>query len=74
MIRIKGRYRQGKVELEQPIDVPDGTPVEVTVQPPAETADEDWRELGIDRLEQEWNNERDAVYDDWRRLYGVQQP
>ncbi len=74
MIRIKGRYRQGRVELEEPIDVPDGTPVEVTVQPMAEAADEDWRELGMDRLEQEWNNERDAIYDDWRRLYGVQQP
>jgi hypothetical protein len=74
MIRVKGRYREGRIDLEQPIDVPDGAPVEVTVQPAAESVDDEWRGLGMDRLEQEWDNDRDAVYDDWRRLYGVQQP
>jgi hypothetical protein len=46
----------------------------VTVEPQVASENDEWRQLGIDRLEQEWNNERDAIYDDWRRLYGVQQP
>jgi hypothetical protein len=33
---------------------------------------ESWAELGMDRLEAEWDNPRDAIYDDWRRLYGVE--
>jgi hypothetical protein len=34
-----------------------------------------WRthrpQLGTDRLEEEWDNPEDAVYDDWKKLYGV---
>ena len=30
-----------------------------------------WAELGMSRLEQEWDNPEDAVYDDWKKLYGV---
>ena len=30
-----------------------------------------WALLGTARLEEEWDNPQDAVYDDWKRLYGV---
>ncbi len=33
---------------------------------------ESWAELGMERLESEWDNPQDAIYDDWRRLYGVE--
>ena len=33
---------------------------------------ESWAELGMNRLEAEWDNPQDAIYDDWRRLYGVE--
>ena len=32
---------------------------------------EDWRDLSMSRLEQEWDNPEDAIYDDWKWLYGV---
>lgn len=32
---------------------------------------QEWVELGMSRLEQEWDNSEDAVYDDWKKLYGV---
>jgi hypothetical protein len=74
MIRIKGRYRGQKLELEQPLALPEGAEVvieisEVNAEKVSE--EEEWRELGMNRLEEEWDNEKDAVYDDWRRLYGV---
>jgi predicted DNA-binding antitoxin AbrB/MazE fold protein len=68
---VRGVYRNGKLELEQPLDLPDGTAVEIDVRPAAVAEDEAWRELGMSRLEEEWDNPADAVYDDWRRLYGA---
>ncbi|HRW08961.1 MAG TPA: hypothetical protein P5121_27845 [Caldilineaceae bacterium] len=31
----------------------------------------DWQELGRSAFEKEWDNEEDAIYDEWRRHYGV---
>lgn len=31
----------------------------------------DWQHLGLSAFEQEWDNEEDAIYDDWRAIYGV---
>jgi hypothetical protein len=74
MVRVTGRYRDGKIVLDEPLDLPDGAAVEVVIQAAPEATDDEWKELGMDRLEQEWDNDRDAVYDDWRRLYGVPKP
>ena len=74
MIRSKGHYRKQTVELEQPLDLADGTEVEVVIQPAdtGQSAEQDaWAELGMRRLEEEWDNPEDAIYDDWKRLYGV---
>jgi hypothetical protein len=70
-MRIRGRYRNQAVELEQPLELADGTEVELEIQPLDEALHEGWTELGMSRLEAEWDNPQDAVYDDWRRLYGV---
>lgn len=32
----------------------------------------DWQSLGLKALEEDWDNPDDAIYDDWRMLYGVQ--
>jgi len=32
---------------------------------------EDWQQLGLVAFEKEWDNEEDAIYDDWRTIYGV---
>lgn len=31
----------------------------------------DWQHLGLTAFEKDWDNPDDAVYDDWRALYGV---
>jgi hypothetical protein len=74
MIRIKGRYRDQKLELDRPLNLPDNTEVEIVVQPVspgASSEEEAWSELGMSRLEEEWNHPQDTIYDDWRKLYGV---
>jgi predicted transcriptional regulator len=30
-----------------------------------------WRTLGVESLERVWDNDADAVYDNWKELYGV---
>ncbi|HEV8716308.1 MAG TPA: hypothetical protein VGX03_26215 [Candidatus Binatia bacterium] len=32
----------------------------------------DWRNLGLASFEHDWDNPDDAIYDNWRELYGVQ--
>lgn len=66
-----GKYLNQRVELDQPLPLQNGTPVEVEVIVVPNTVKEDWTELGMSRLEEEWDNPQDAIYDDWRRLYGV---
>lgn len=70
-IRVLARVQGGKLEMDQPISLPDGETVEVTIQHSDETESKEWHEVGMSRLEEEWNNEQDAAYDDWRSLYGV---
>lgn len=67
MIRAKAKYSNQKLELEQPLDLAEGTEVEILIQ----TEKEGWSELGMARLEEEWDNREDAIYDDWKKLYGA---
>ena len=69
MIRLTGRVRGNAVELLEPCDLQEGALVEIEIHPVSET--DDWQNLGMSRLEEEWDNPKDAIYDDWKRLYGV---
>jgi hypothetical protein len=74
MIRVKGQYRNQKLELDQPLALAEGTEVEIDIHLAEEaqgTEHQGWAELGMSRLEEEWDNPQDAVYDDWKKLYGV---
>jgi hypothetical protein len=31
----------------------------------------DWLKMGLSTFEQDWDNPDDAIYDNWRDLYGV---
>lgn len=33
--------------------------------------DLDWQELSLSAFEKDWDNEEDAIYDNWRTHYGV---
>jgi hypothetical protein len=73
-MRVKGVYRNQTLELALPVPfLEEGTEVEVDIRAPGETAEEEdeaWRECGMSRMEEEWDNPEDAIYDDWRKLYG----
>ncbi len=74
MIRVTGRYQKQSVELDAPLSLSDGTVVEVVVRvkaDPSVTEREEFADLGMARLEEEWDNPEDAIYDDWKQLYGL---
>jgi hypothetical protein len=74
MIRRKGRYRNQTLELDQPLAVAEGTEVEIDIHIAEEAPGAEhqgWAELGMSRLEEEWDNPEDTVYDNWKKLYGV---
>ena len=75
MIRTKGRYRNQTLELDRPLTLAEGTEVEVAIYlaEQAESSEHHgWVELGISRLEETWDNPEDAIYDDWKKLYGIE--
>jgi hypothetical protein len=75
MIRATGRYRNQMLELDRPLDLQEGTRVVIEVDPQTAGDDVDlrseWSDIGMSRLEEEWDNPGDAIYDDWRTLYGL---
>ncbi len=71
MLRKLGRVKGNSVELLELSDLPGGALVEVEIHPVAEI--EDWHQLGMSRLEEVWDNPEDAIYDNWKQLYGVRE-
>jgi hypothetical protein len=60
--------------LDEPLAVADGTQVEVDIYPADEVQAAEthaWGSLGISRLEEEWDSPEDAIYDDWKTLFGI---
>jgi len=41
----------------------------VLIGEPGEEAD--WSAMGLKAFQQDWDNAEDAIYDNWRELYGV---
>ena len=35
--------------------------------------DIDWNEMGLASFQKDWNNDEDAIYDNWRAHYGVEE-
>ncbi len=74
MIRVTGRYQQQSVALDAPLSLSEGTEVEVVVRvkpDPSAVEREEFADLGMARLEEEWDNPEDAIYDDWKQHYGL---
>ena len=64
MIRVLATFRNGKIELENPVDWPDGTQVEVMPLQPPEPAYPNmvapmskWPEGFFERLRRDWGDE-----------------
>ena len=67
------RIPESAARVGPPSPLEEGAEVEVevrTAETTPEEEDEAWRELGLSRMEEEWDNPEDAVYDDWMKLYG----
>ncbi len=47
------------------------TKVEMEIRAGGEGDQHVWSDLGMSRLDEEWNNAEDAIYDNWKQLYGV---
>ena len=74
MIRVTGRYQKQSVELDAPLNLSDGTEVEVVVRVKADPSAAEraaFADFGLARLEEEWDNPEDAIYDNWKQLYGL---
>ncbi len=74
MIRVTGRYQKQSVELDAPLSLSEGTIVEVVVRVKAEPSTiehDEFTDIGVARLEEEWDNPEDAIYDNWKQLYGL---
>ena len=70
MIRAIGRVQGNVVILLEPCDLPEGQLVTVEIHPAA--SDEELKAESLQALEAAWDNPQDAVYDNWKALYGVQ--
>ncbi len=58
--KIRATVRQGKIELEELVDLPEGTRVEVTLLADDET--EFWIQSSQIALDAVWDNGEDDVY------------
>jgi hypothetical protein len=70
-IRLKAHVRNGRLEFPFPLELPDGEEVDVLVQSASMIESDEWHETAIGRLEEEWDNPEDAIYDNCRKLYGL---
>jgi len=57
----------------------DGTPIRIkrieleALAKPVYRKIDSWTHLSADAFNQDWDNPEDAIYDNWRALYGIQQ-
>jgi hypothetical protein len=67
-----GHVKNGVVVFDEPVALPEGASVRVEIVPTDEEAGErDWPEGPVASFAEDWDNEQDAVYDNWREQYGV---
>jgi predicted DNA-binding antitoxin AbrB/MazE fold protein len=73
-LEVEATYENGLFKLDWPLPLQEHQRVRLTVceQDAGTPEDQAWSSLGMDRLEEEWDNPEGAIYDDWQRLYGVQ--
>ena len=44
-----------------------------SVVSPEDEYEADWQQMSLASFEKDWDNPDDAIYDNWRELYGVQE-
>lgn len=63
---VRGVVHEGKIEVNEQVDLPEGTPVLVTLLAETNTSEDSqfWSAASQDSLSAIWNNARDDVYAD----------
>jgi hypothetical protein len=66
---VRGKYLNQRIELDTPLQIKEGEEVEVQVLSisTAKEEAEAFTFLGMERLEEVWDNPEDAIYDDWKK-------
>jgi len=70
----RGHVRDGVVVLDGPTRLPEGAAVRVELAEGDDRAREgDWATMPAASFAEDWDNDRDGVYDHWRERYGVRE-
>jgi len=70
----RGRVRNGVVVLDGAVRLPEGAVVRVELAEGDDEAKErEWGHIPAASFAEDWDNDQDAVYDDWRERYGVRE-
>ena len=72
---IRARFSHGVIEPMERVELPEGKELTITISgKPAKDEkqiDKQWGDLAINSFASDWENEKDALYDDWRERYDV---
>ena len=77
---IRARFSQGVIEPLEKVEIPEGKEITITISETLakeliheeEQRDKEWGNLAMSSFVNDWNNEKDAIYDNWKDLYRVQ--
>lgn len=67
----RGHVKDGVVVLDGSAQLPEGAAVHVVLADADEAEDRAWPHLAAASFAKDWDNDQDAVYDDWRERYRV---
>ena len=69
-----GHVRNGVVVLDGPVELPEGAAVRVELaESDQEASDREWPQIPAASFAADWDNEHDAIYDQWRERYSVRE-
>lgn len=77
---IKARFSHGVIEPLEKVEMPEGKEITITISEiltkefihEEEQRDREWGNLAMSSFANDWNNEKDAIYDNWQERYHVQ--
>lgn len=71
---IRARFSHGVIEPLEKVEMPEGKEITITISETLtkefiheeEQRDRAWGNLALSSFTSDWNNEKDAMYDDWK--------
>ena len=77
---IRARFLHGVIEPLEKVEIPEGKEITVTIFETLtkefiheeEQRDREWGNLAMSSFAVDWDNEKDAIYDNWKEHYHVQ--